>query len=249
MTRRAAAALLPALALAAGPPVPKYGPGATPLSRDHAWFQSPRHPAPDFWALAPFYVPQLNDYSCSVASVAAVVNALTRAGRPLADSDRHATHASLLASVQAARWPERMRKEGADGQVGVTLDQLAEVVTEALRKQGVAAPLVERFPVEADDAATRARWRRALEANEASAEDLILVHFAQDTLTGAAGGPYPHVSPVGAFDAGTGRALVMDVDREWYEPYWVPAALVVRAMAVRTPAFGTGGWLRVRARP
>ena len=103
--------------------------------------------------------------------------------------------------------------------------------------------------VEADDAATRDRWRRALTVNEASAEDQILVHFAQDVLTGAAGGPYPHVSPIGAFDAGTGRVLVLDVDREWYEPYWVSAGLVVRAMAVRTPAFGTGGWLRVRARP
>ncbi len=234
---------------AGGAPAPKYGPTAVPLSRDHAYFQNPTHPAPDFWALASFYVPQLNEYSCSVASVAAVVNALTRANRPLADSDRNATHDSLLASVKVARWAERMQKEGVDGRVGVTLDQLAEIVAEALRQQGVASPVIEKVRVTAVDQATRDLWRRTLIANEASADDLILIHFTQETLTGADGGPYPHISPVGAFDAGTGRVLVLDVDRDYYEPYWATATLIVRAMAATTPAYGSGGWLRISRQP
>ena len=256
LTRLASHSLFPALLIGAfllpagagGAPAPTYGPSAVPLSRDHAYFQSPGHPAPDFWALMPYYVPQQNDYSCAVASVAAVVNALTRAGRPLVGSDRNATHDSLLAAVKAARWGERMRKGGVDGTAGVTLDQLAEIVAEALRQQGV-SPVIEKVRVSADDPATRALWRRTLTASERSGDDLILIHFTQDTLTGAGGGPYPHISPVGAYDAGTGRVLVLDVDREWYEPYWVADTLVVRAMAAATPAFGSGGWLRVSRTP
>lgn len=74
---------------------------------------------------------------------------------------------------------------------------------------------------------------------------MILIHFTQDPLTGASGGPYPHISPIAAYDAGTGRALVLDVDREYYEPYWVDAALIVKAMAARTAMYGHGGWIRV----
>lgn len=228
---------------------PKYGPAAaplaTPLSRDHGYFQNPLHPAPDYWALAPYYVPQLNEYSCSVATIAAVVNALTRAGQTLVESDRNATHTSLLDSVKTVKWAERMQKGGVNGQVGLTLDQLADVVTEALKQQGVKSPKVEKVRVSADDKATRELWRRTLAANEMSSDDFILIHFTQDSLTLAGGGPYPHISPIGAFDAETGRALVFDVDREYYEPYWVADALIVKAMSVKTPSYGYGGWIRV----
>ena len=235
-------------AASGGVTAPKYGPAVVPLSRDHAYVQAQDHPAPDFWALMPYYVPQQNDYSCAVASVAAVVNALTRAGHPLIASDRNATHDSLLATVKTARWKERMQKGGVDGTAGVTLEQLAEIVTEAFRQQGL-SPVIDKVRVTTDDPATCALWRKTLVANERSADDLILIHFTQDTLTGAGGGPYPHISPVGAYDAGTGRVLVLDVDREWYEPYWVADTLVVRAMAATTPAFGSGGWLRISRKP
>jgi hypothetical protein len=63
---------------------PKYGPAgaprAVPLSKDHSFFAAA--PAPDFWALMPFYVGQINGAACSVASVAMIVNAAVRAGRP-----------------------------------------------------------------------------------------------------------------------------------------------------------------------
>lgn len=225
---------------------PKYGSSATPVSSDHTYFQQPGHPAPDYWALSPFYLPQRNEYDCSAAAVAAVVNALTRANRPLKETDRNASVASLLEAVTTARWAERVQKQGVDGQVGLSLEQLADVLKEALRLQGITAPRIETVRVTADDPATRAAWRKALAANEASADDIILIHFTQDTLTGAGGGPYPHISPIGAFDAVTDRALVMDVDREYYEPYWSPADMIAKAMAASTPQYGHGGWIRVR---
>ena len=63
----------------------KYGPAgipyAVPLSHDHKYLQDSKNMAFDYWNLAPFYVPQLNDFSCSVASVAMVLNGIIRAGR------------------------------------------------------------------------------------------------------------------------------------------------------------------------
>ncbi len=38
---------------------------------------------------------------------------------------------------------------------------------------------------------------KALAANEKNPGDIMLLHFSQDLVTGAPGGPYPHVSPVG----------------------------------------------------
>jgi hypothetical protein len=231
---------------AAGASNPKYLPTTVPLSHDNAYFRNPAHPAPDFWALFPFYVPQSNEYDCSVASIAAVVNALTRANRNLLDSDRNVTSTLLLANVKVAQWGERMIKGGVNGQVGLTLDQLAEVLEEALKQNGIRSPRIEKLQVTSDDQATRDLWRKALRENEVSSDDMILIHFTQDTLTGAGGGPYPHISPIATFDAATGRALVMDVDREYYEPYWADAGLIVKAMAVRTQMYGHGGWIRVR---
>lgn len=236
----ATAAVLPQQVL------PKYGPSAVPLSSDRAYFQQANNPSPDFWALMPFYVPQRNEYECSVASVAAVVNGLTRANRQLAGDVRNVTAASLLETVKTAQWAERMKKGGVDGQVGLTLKQLAEVLAEALRLQGITLPLIETVQVTADNQVTRERWRTTLTANEASADDMILIHFTQDTLTGSEGGPYAHISPIAAYDAASDKALVLDVDREYYEPYWSPADIIVKAMAVYTPQYGYGGWIRVR---
>ena len=67
----------------------------------------------------------------------------------------------------------------------------------------------------------------------------------QDDLTKAKGGPFPHVSAIGAYDAAKKRVLLFDVDREWYEPYWVPDVELLTAMAHPTAAFGHGGRIRV----
>jgi hypothetical protein len=45
----------------------KYGPDgaphAIPLSHDHRYLQSEQHPAPDYWHLSSFYVPQFKKNS------------------------------------------------------------------------------------------------------------------------------------------------------------------------------------------
>jgi hypothetical protein len=46
----------------------------------------------------------------------------------------------------------------------------------------------------------------------------------------------PHISPIGAYDRGAQQVLVMDVDREWYVPYWSPDAKLLDAMLRPAPA-------------
>src|SRR4029450_2804034 len=65
------------LALAAGPAAafegkPKLGPDAVPLTERTDYLRAA--PAPDYWKLSAFYVPQFTSSACSVASVAMAVN-------------------------------------------------------------------------------------------------------------------------------------------------------------------------------
>ncbi len=76
--------------------------------------------------------------------------------------------------------------------------------------------------------------------------DYILIHFLQDVVTEAQGGPYPHISPIGAYDEASKRVLVMDVDREWYEPYWVSDERLLLSMSKKTERYGLGGYLWIR---
>lgn len=229
------------------PQVPKYGPAkaprAVPLSVDHAYFAGAT--APDFWALMPFYVGQMNDAACSVASVAMVVNAAVRAGRPGGNEDQNITQEALLEKVRAEHWKERVSLLGHLGRHGLALSQLAATCEQALRAFGAAGARVS-FAAADGTGEGLARFRSALEENERSAHDAILVHFVQDELTDAPGGPYPHISPIGAYDAASKRVLVLDVDRRWYEPYWVADELLWKAMSRSTLPFGAGGWVLAR---
>ena len=46
----------------------------------------------------------------------------------------------------------------------------------------------------------------------------------------------PHVSPIGAYDQKTKEALIMDVDWEWYVPYWSPDEKLLYILLRPAPA-------------
>ena len=71
----------------------------------------------------------------------------------------------------------------------------------------------------------------------------------QDDLTGARGGPYAHISPIGAYDSVTRRVLILDVDRGWYSPYWVSDKDLLAAINHATKSYGVGGLVRIRFDP
>jgi hypothetical protein len=231
---------------------PKYsavgGASAVPLAMDNAYFRSGA-PAYDYWALSSYYVPQRNGASCSSASASAALNALLNARRPRGDEDENITEASLVEKVKGFDWKGLASEEGSAGRHGLTLDQLAAGLKEAFAAYGAADATVSSRAVTEASAAALDSFRRALSGNERGPDDIMLIHFAQDAVTGAAGGPYAHISPIGAYDEKTRRALVFDVDRKWYEPYWASDERLLKAMAVKTKHFGHGGWVLIKKQP
>ena len=232
--------------------IPKYGPVgapyAVPLSHDHKYLQVATHKALDYWNLSPFYVSQFNELACSVASVTMVLNGITRAGRTIKADETNITQEKLLDSVNAVNWKQRVMPGALDEEKGVSLDQLETVVKEAFRQYDVSNYEIERVAVFQADAKTLLEFRSALSANEANGKDYILIHYIQDVVTEAPGGPYPHISPIGAYDKSQKRVLIMDVDREWYEPYWVSDERLLLSMSKKTERYGFGGYLWIRVK-
>jgi hypothetical protein len=202
---------------------PKYGPDAGRLHDDRSYVQSSA--APDFWALMPYYLPQQTESSCSVASVAMLMNGL-RSDLPLAADDPLVTEAGLLKRAADAAW-KRATKEGGSG---VSLDQLGRVVQRSLTAYGFGAHEVEVVHVDSTSDEMLERLRSVLVQNEASAEDFVLISYLQGVLTGDPDGNVGHIAPIAAYDAERQRVLVLDPDRHWYEPYWVADRTLLRSM-------------------
>jgi hypothetical protein len=220
---------------------PKYGPATLPLASDNSYLRSAA--APDFWSLASFYVPQYNDYSCSAASVSMALNALINARRSRNDAEENIVQENLLSETYSFDWKGLAGDAGSGGKHGVTLTQLETAARESLANRNVKNFKVSSVETTTEDPAALASFRQALAENELNPQDIMLLHFAQDAATGAKGGPYPHVSPVGAYNKSRHLVLIFDVDRKWYEPYWAPDAVVLKAMATKTAAFGYGGYV------
>ena len=248
--RRLIPSLVLLLALAAAPAAasqgkPKLGPDAVPITARTDYLRTA--PAPDYWQLSAFYVPQFTTSACSVASVAMAVNFAR--GLPAEAETPIVTQTALLEEVGDQDWAEK----GAEGGDGVTFAEFVAVVEESLRTFGVEGYAIEVVRPANDTASSLAELRAALAANEASGRDLVLIYFNQGVLTGDWDGP--HISPICAYDQGTRQVLVMDVDREWYVPYWAPdekllAALLKPAPAEHGPLAGeTGGlvWIKLGA--
>jgi hypothetical protein len=73
-----------------------------------------------------------------------------------------------------------------------------------------------------------------LAENEATADNALLLYFNQGVVTGDWDGP--HISLIGAYDAEADRVLILEVDQEWYIPYWTPVPVLMEAMTKPTGA-------------
>jgi len=223
---------------------PRLGPNATPIGQATHYLRA--HRAPDYWALSPFYLPQDTDSACSAASIAMLLNALR--GVPARASTELVTQAGLRAALHNEQWTGETAQQGA----GVTFAETAAIITQSLKAYHLESYRIEVFKPEPASHANFNKLRNILAANERSAKDIALVYFNQGVLTGDWDGP--HVSPIGAYDANTGRVLVMDVDRSYYVPYWSPVSKLLESMLKPSPAkFGrlageTGGIIWVRPR-
>ena len=225
--------------LCAAEPKTKLGP-AVSVQQSHEYLQT--HRAPDYWALSPYYAPQATGSACSLAAIAMLVNALR--GLPARAADPLVTQKTLLDAVKNDAWAQQT----AEGGAGVTWEELERYVRLSLAAFGLDAQ-VETLKPRDDLPATLDEVRRVLAENERDDSDLVLVYFNQGVLTGDWDGP--HISPIAAYDAERRRVLIMDVDRQWYIPYWSSDAMLLAAMRRAAPAGRgrlageTGGLVRV----
>src|SRR5512134_2440066 len=188
---------------------PKLGPHAVRIMEQTEYLKAA--PAPDYWGLSPFYVPQQTASACSLASITMALNFMR--GLPREAEEAIVTQPALLTKLDDTRWAE----EVAEGGSGVTFAEFVAIVKRSLTAYQLPGHLEVIRPVDAT-AKTLAKLRQALLANEADARDIILVYFNQGVVTGDWDGP--HISPIGAYDRKARQVLIMDVDREWYVPYW-----------------------------
>ena len=231
MRRLLAPLLVLVLAVAAGATAafegkPKLGPDAVPITQRTGYLRAA--PAPDYWKLSAFYVPQFTSSACSVASVTMAVNFAR--GLPAQAETPLVTQTALLEAVGDPGWTDK----GVEGGDGVTFAEFIAALGESLQRYGIEDYAIEVLRPADASASSLAEVRRALAANEGSGRDLILIYFNQGVLTGDWDGP--HISPIGAYDQGAHQVLIMDVDREWYVPYWSPDEKLLEAMLRPAPA-------------
>ena len=221
---------------------PKLGPNAVSMTDDYGYLRSAD--APDYWAFSPFTKPQFTTSACGIASVTAAINGLM--GVPEMASQTIMTQPDLLELTGNADWIN-VSAEGGDG---VKFQQLVDFTNEALAAVGLDRSVMQFSPTAATDMA-RKQLVDLLAENEASADDAIMIYFNQGVVTGDWDGP--HVALVGAYDSATDRVLILEVDQEWYIPYWTSVDVLLEAMVKPTSAEHgvlegeTGGVVMIRA--
>jgi hypothetical protein len=209
---------------------PKYGKNTIPLAEDSTYFRNASKS--DFWKLIPYYVPQHNDKACGVASSIMVLNALFASERNTADSK----NVDVEEIFKLA--PAYKKNTGTKGK-GFTLDELGETLTHLLESSpgGPYTVAVERFDGK-DKKTEMKRLEKLLAANEKNPSNFILANFLQSVLTGDPEGSVGHLSPIGAYDSKKKRVLILDPDRKYYQPYWVPYEKLFDAINTTDPSGG-----------
>jgi hypothetical protein len=191
---------------------PKYVSTTVPLSQKHEHIR--KNPSPDYWALSPYYVPQEGSSACGIASMTMLMNA-ARIHQKLMASDALVTQKALVKKIKI------------EYSMGLTLDQLGEAIKKSISAFGLKGK-VEVIHAEGTPAQNKI-IRELLVKNEKSDRNFIIANFAQSVYTGDPEG-VGHISPVAAFNALSSQVLIMDVDREYYEPYWVSFDTFIQGM-------------------
>jgi Phytochelatin synthase len=200
----------------------KFGPYASPITQHTEFLRDT--PAHDYWKFSQFYLPQQTSSACGLATTAMALNFLL--GVPKYWDQTLITQPALLETVFTGDWGLRV----AEGGDGLKFRELVALVKEGLKVYKLNDYTVEVvLPGEG-----LARLKEVLIANENNPNDLLLAYYNQGVLTSDWDGP--HISPVGAYDYKDKQVLMMDVDREWYPPYWSPVAKLHEAMLRPAPA-------------
>lgn len=166
------------------------------------------------------YVRQYHEASCSVASVATVINAL---GEGINGQSEEITQMDLLDKVKTGNWKKRMSPEGDDGKRGLPLALLGEVVKGSLEAFQIPFASIETVDPQQEPLPAQEKketLRNRLREFETLGNGVIIAHFDQGAFIPELN--IPHISPVGGYDDRTDRVTVLDVDRYQSTPYTIP---------------------------
>jgi len=196
------------------------------------------------------HVRQYHEASCSVASVATMINAIRACN---GSRSAAVTQLALLDRVRCGHWKERMRPEGHRGRRGLPLGLLGAIAAASLEAYGIRPRRVDVVPAHARPgrtAAIKGRLRSRLARFEARGDCLLLAHFNQGALVPTLS--IPHISPVGGYDPATDRVTLLDVDPDQPGPYSVTFDRFYRALAceylglLRPLGYDRGGYVFVQ---
>jgi hypothetical protein len=224
-------------AIASEPKHPKYAPWLTLLRDDPSHIR--QSPSPSYWSLSAFHIGQFTDTCCSLATAVMLVNAARGSGH-LHAGDKLVTQQDLLAAVNDEGWTFHCTDPQGNG---ASLQEMAPIMKRAYAHYGMPGARVEMVQV-TDATAASPAFRQALAAMESSAAVQIALNFDAAPVYGQA--DYGHFSPAASYDAARDRLLVLDVDRGWHEPYWVPVDIMLTALASMSRKDGSPrGYLKV----
>jgi hypothetical protein len=166
-------------------------------------------------------VPQFNGASCSVASVATVLNSVCLLS-PKKSNKAPVTQAEILETVDVVHWKERVSSKGYSGRRGLPIEILGVAVEGSFKAFNIPYKRVEvvaLYPEMPEIGKRTEELKQRLVKFEKIKDTFLIAHFNQGIFTG--GIHLPHISPVGAYDVEKDRVLILDVDPEQTEPYWV----------------------------
>jgi hypothetical protein len=188
---------------------------------------------------------QENERSCSVASIAMLVNAARTLCKP-SDLEEPVSQRELLRQVGNATWKSAVGPGGD----GVELDDMAGLVGQSLSAYGFSRFEIKVVHVDRVTPGARANARRELIETAHSPARFIIANFLQGIYTEDSAGTVGHYAPVAAFDPQSRSALILDPDPRGYRPYWVNEDRFLEGMATRDESSGLSrGYLSVRLEP
>jgi hypothetical protein len=197
-----------------------------------------------FANLVSFYITQHDERSCSVASVAMLVNAV-RAGRCVNDERHRVAPLDLLKKTGSPDWMSAVGPQGN----GVGLEELARLVRLSLSACGIKRCAIDVIHVRSASRAARLQARQTLLMAARSPTHFVLANFLQSLYTGNPAATVGHYAPVAGYDESR-RVFILDPDSRWHEPYWVSEDIFLKGMATRDEATGKWrGYLSIRIEP
>ena len=185
---------------------------------------------------------QENERSCSVASIAMLVNAARSLCHP-SNFEVPVSQRELLKQVGNSTWNAAVGPGGD----GVELDDMAGLVGQSLSACGFSRFEIDVVHVDRVTPGARMKARRELIETAHSPARFIIANFLQGIYTKDSAGTVGHYAPVAAFDPLSQSALILDPDPRGYRPYWVGEDRFLEGMATRDESSGLSrGYLSVR---